>query len=260
MLLAEVFTADESSTYIVKIGPAGKLQSELESWKLCRPLGMRHDPVFLPVSEGCAADGPAATRQSQLMSLIYGDAHQLIGVRHIVTLEEAVLRSVRFGVPTVQSIGVVLDGTAGAAWPHDVWAILRRGSRRPPDYTFYIPHLAESMHRWEEDSRLMMVRRAASLAEQGVEQFIDPVEYFHYLGHYVNWPKPQCGDGGQQGRPCPGAFCWFQDSTGVQANASPGPGPADLIPRLSAGLHMAIFTGEMSWWGSFASRLMAGFV
>jgi len=233
VLLVEVFAGDESSTYIVKIGPAEKLRSELENWKLCRPLGMHHDPVFLPVTEGCMADGAAAAGQSLLMSIVYGDAHQLIGVRRIVTLEEAVLRSVRFGVPTVQSIGVVLTELLERLGHMMYGRSFVEDPAERDQYKFYVPHLAESLGRWEKESRLMMVRRAASLAEQGVEQFIDPVEYFHYLGHYVNGPDSQCGNGGQQCRPCPGAFCWLQNSTSVQANA--GPGPADLIPRLLRG-------------------------
>ncbi len=42
------------------------------------------------------------------MSLVDGDAHQLIGVAHAVTLEDAVLGSVLFGLPTAPSVGVVI--------------------------------------------------------------------------------------------------------------------------------------------------------
>ncbi len=234
VLLVEVFTGEESSTYIVKIGPLEKIKPELNNWKLCRPLGMHHDPVFLPVSEGCLANGPVAPGQPPLMSLVYGDAHQLIGVRHIATLEEAVLRSVRFGVPTVQSVAVVLTELLERLGHMMYGRSFVEDPADRKDYKFYIPHLTGSLENWEKESRLTMVRRAASLAEQGAELFIDPVDYFRYVGKIVGW-APSSEERGQQARPCPGAFCWAQDSVDTPVAAAPGLSPARLVPRMLRG-------------------------
>ena len=220
--------AGESSTYIVKIGPEEKIRPELDNWKLCRPLGVRHDPVFLPVQEGCELEG--------MMSIVYGDAHQLIGVRHIATLEDAVLRSVRFGVPSVQSVAVVLMELLERLGHMMYGRSFVDDPAQHTDYRFFIPHLDESLARWEQEARLTMVRRAANMAKVGAEWFIDPVDYLGcYLKKYVTWADAQHAGIAPQARPCPGAFCWSRDGAVANANEVTAPGPAQLIPRMLRG-------------------------
>lgn len=218
----------ESSTYIVKIGPEDKVRPELENWKLCRPLGMHHDPVFLPVHEGCVLDG--------LMSIVYGDAHQLVGVGHVATLEEAVLRSVRFGVPSVQSVGLVLIELLERLGHMMYGRSFVDDPAQRKDYRFYVGHMDESLTLWEQDPRLAMVRRAASMAESGPELFIDPVDYFsRYLKAHVEWARPSAAEVGGYTRPCPGTLCWSRDLAGSNASEVDEPGPAQLIPRMLRG-------------------------
>ncbi len=218
----------ESGTYIVKIGPEEKVRLELENWKLCRPLGMRHDPVFLPVQEGCVREG--------MMSIVYGDAHQLIGVRHLVTLEEAVLRSVRLGVPSVQSVAVVLVELLERLGHMMYGRSFVDDPAQHENYRFYLPHLDESLALWEQETRLTMVRRAASMAEVGPELFIDPVDYFaRYLKEYVPWAHSPAENSPGRARPCPGAFCWSRSGAGPKASQNDKPGPAELIPRMLRG-------------------------
>lgn len=260
VLVVEVFDKEESGPYIVKIGPVDRLRRELDNWNRCRPFGLHHDPVFLPLREGCAGAPPADPQQQpQLMSLVYGDAHQLIGVAHAVTLEEAVLGSVLFGLPTVPSVGVVimelLERTGHMLYGQ---SFVDDPAGRE-DYQFFVRHLAESLDLWDHDVRLGMVRTAASLAVRGVGSFIDPVDYFRYTQNYVSWaPEPRAAAGCSAG-PCPGAPCLVSSAENVVtgeasarpddsrltedaesakkalAGKAPTPCPANLIPRLLRG-------------------------
>lgn len=236
VLLVEPFGPESLGTYIVKVGPAEKLRLELENWSLCRPLGMSHDPVFLPLNKGAEETPAQAAGRQPLMSLIYGDAHQLIGVRQISTLEDAVLRSVRFGMPTVQSIGMVLVELLerlghilyGRSFVDD--PALRA------DYKFYLPHLTECMDLWDRDSRLTMVRRAASLAKLGAENFVDPVDCLRFIERHLE-PSPAS----PPGRPCAAGLCWSQSRPAVALAAPAGPAPAafadpaEFLPRMLRG-------------------------
>src|SRR5262245_34083878 len=107
VLLVEVCGGEpRAGSFVVKLGPVSKLQPELGGWTTCRPDGLRHDLVLLPLEEEKREAGAAGGEP--WMSLVYGAAQQLIGVENTATLESAALQSVCFGVPTVPSVREVL--------------------------------------------------------------------------------------------------------------------------------------------------------
>src|SRR5262249_46031742 len=94
--------ASRTGPYVVKIAPAEVLERELHGWTCCRPLGLRHDLVLLH------REGVRRPEDGALVSLVYGDAQQFLGVETTTTLEAAALDAVRFGLPTVASIGFLV--------------------------------------------------------------------------------------------------------------------------------------------------------
>ena len=71
VLLVEVFGPDDSvrlGPYVVKIGPAERIEREIQGWDCCRPPGLRNDLVFLELEEGLhdlrpALDEPGLRRR-----------------------------------------------------------------------------------------------------------------------------------------------------------------------------------------------------
>src|SRR5262249_47293322 len=89
----------ETSAHIVKIAddPA-TLAEELGNWEKCRPVGLTHDSVLMHLRAGpCDADG-------NLVSILYEDAHHVIGAGQVMSLEEAVSDCCVWGSPTVASL------------------------------------------------------------------------------------------------------------------------------------------------------------
>lgn len=91
----------QTGSYVVKIGPGKALQREYRGWLSCWPTALRHDLVFLPIRA-------FPDNRAEPQALIYGDAHQLIGVPQTCTLEQAMLNAVLHGLPTVASVREVL--------------------------------------------------------------------------------------------------------------------------------------------------------
>ena len=99
ILLVELTQAKErDGLYVVKIAnDEQRLQRKLDGWTTCRPDGLRHDLVLTMLE-------PRGDEDGKLIALIYADADQIIGVDETLSLEQAMLDCVRFGVPTPESI------------------------------------------------------------------------------------------------------------------------------------------------------------
>lgn len=90
-------------TYIVKVAFDKKrevLRHEIEAWNNARPKHVRSDNVFVSLEAHPDDQNPTA--------LVYGDANVVLGQRNIITLEDAISQSCRFGVPVPESIDRVL--------------------------------------------------------------------------------------------------------------------------------------------------------
>jgi hypothetical protein len=101
VLLVELsHSGDHDGRYVVKLGPEKNLRGELKAWRDCRPTGLRHDLVLMPVD-------PRPTEEC-IEGLVYADAQQFIGVDQTLTLEAAMLDAARVGFPSPQSVGDLL--------------------------------------------------------------------------------------------------------------------------------------------------------
>ncbi|MBI3467529.1 MAG: DUF4071 domain-containing protein [Planctomycetes bacterium] len=93
----------QTSAHVVKIADKpGILKEELDAWEQCRPVGMTHDSILMRLRPG--ARGP----NGELLSIIYEDAHHVIGMGLVISLEEAVIDCCRWGSPTVSSIELLI--------------------------------------------------------------------------------------------------------------------------------------------------------
>jgi hypothetical protein len=78
------------------------LEAELNAWEKCRPVGLTHDSILMRLRPGAKApDG-------RLLSIIYEDAHHVIGLGQVVSLEEAVTDCCVWGTPSVASIELLI--------------------------------------------------------------------------------------------------------------------------------------------------------
>src|SRR5262245_22842437 len=101
VLLVELSgSGDHDGRYVVKLGPRENLIKELNAWRNCRPTGLRHDLVLMPIDPRPDANEP--------VGLVYADAQQFIGVDQTLTLESALLDAARVGFPTPESVGELL--------------------------------------------------------------------------------------------------------------------------------------------------------
>lgn len=114
ILLVELTNSDEEGLSVIKLGPADRLQKELDGWHCCRPHGLRHDlvlttlePRYAPVI-GDDTETVGGGKSKELIALLYADAEQFIGVDQTLSLETALLESMRLGVPTPESVADVL--------------------------------------------------------------------------------------------------------------------------------------------------------
>src|SRR5262249_50282006 len=160
----------------------------------------------------CADDG------TELMSIIYGDAQQFIGVETTVTFEAAARQTIRFGTPSIQSVGFVLMEIYERIG-HLFYNQSFIDDPARDDYSFDIHGLDESMGLWEEEALNQSIRTDANIVvDHGIGKFFDPVDYLRYVQSYVSWKvdqktvKPPPADEGPD-------------------TPLPGPTPANLIPR-----------------------------
>jgi hypothetical protein len=244
-MLVEVEGIPSPGTRIVKHGPPDDMQTELDAWASCRPEGLRNDVVLMTV-EGRWDGG-------ELVSLVYDDAQQAIGVDQTVALEDAMLDAVLFGNPSVASVRQVLFAVY-----ERLGQLLYRvsyddrgrepGQREVPadERHFVIRRLWESLQRWDIRLRLPRGGRQPEFPREpfphaiGIRNevrdfeltdppvlFTDPVNYLAYVKALTTWFVPRGEVDGTDNRlwhPLPPTFPGGANDR-----------PADLIPILRRG-------------------------
>jgi hypothetical protein len=218
ILLVDVFQNNQPrGTYVVKIGPVQVLEKELLGWNRSRPVGLHNDLVFLPLSEGHRCPTLKGNRPA-MMSLVYGDAHQFLGVETISTLEAVALKAVQFSSPSLISVGLVLVELYERLG-HLFYSksfVVDPGRK---DFFFELRHLEDNLQRWEKDPAALAARcDANTLANSGAGQFLDPVDYLQYVQKCVPWRD----DNGVEHTPNLGEF-------------AAQPRAVDVVPRLLRG-------------------------
>jgi hypothetical protein len=210
ILLVEVRDGDEAQPFVVKISPHDRLQRDIDGWNSCRPPGLRHDLVLMtlePRHHDAEVDGSQC-----LISLVYSDAQQFIGVETTTTLEAAVLGAVHHGTPSPASVGVVLAELFERIG-HLLYTTSFVEKPAQAGCVFLMPSLAERLDLWEQRDVAVGVRRDVNtFALAGRGQFRDPVEYLCYVRNYVPW-----------------------DRTEDEPPSPAGPPPELLIPRMLRG-------------------------
>jgi tetratricopeptide (TPR) repeat protein len=181
ILPVDVRTPAGAGGSIVKLAGHPRLRLEWDAWDECRPSAGASNLVFMGLTPHPHPD--------RLTALVYQDAREHVG-DEAVSLEDAVVRAVRFDSPAVESVIGAVDHLLGQlrrvlydrarAEPPAGPAVLlnpvrRDGNRRLP--------LADVLARWD-DSRLALDTRMQATAASSVrpDGFIDPVDYFRYLG------------------------------------------------------------------------------
>jgi hypothetical protein len=169
--------------YVVKLGPADRLERELKGWEQCRPDGLRHDLV-LTTLEPCYHP-----EIHQLIALVYADAEQFIGVDETLSLETALLDSFRLGVPTPESVADVLF-----ALYERLGLLLYRHSFtddpkvpvQPLTPEFLDKKWADNMTAWAAKSGpafdIKAVANSAAHDAGLTEQFLDPYRFAKHVG------------------------------------------------------------------------------
>jgi hypothetical protein len=216
ILLVEVFTSDEPGSYIVKIGAKDRLNKEIQGWNSCRPEGLRHDLVFLPLVRGDDTD-------PTLMSLVYGDAQQFIGVENTTTFESAALQSIRFGFPSTRSVGfTIMELFERIGHLLYVQSCVDDPSR--DNFVFNLHKLKESMEIWKKNAQIKSIRTDVNIiVNRGISKFFDPVDYLRYIQNYVPWKTNKK------------ETCQKLSNNDAEENKLPIPKPEDLIPRMLRG-------------------------
>jgi hypothetical protein len=223
VLLVEVHDPAYQRTAVVKIAPPERLRREIAGWQSCCPIGLGHDLVFMTLEEHRDQAQPG----SPLVSLVYSDAQQLLGVDRTITLEAALLDAVRYGNPTLSSVDFVLT----QLFERLGLLLYARSFVDDPareDYVFDLPGLHGKLKLWEEDDPPRNTRQdvnTAALTQTGA--FRDPVEFLRYVEAFVPW---ELAPAVAPGEPRP--------SKVQRPTPSPGPAdrtPADLLPRLLRG-------------------------
>jgi len=176
--------------YVVKVNDREpELKREIEAWESCRPPGLRHDLVLANLEARQNAVG-------QIVCLVYEDAGQIIGVDKTLTLEEAMLQCVRFGVPTPDSIGECLfllyerlglllyPNNAGTAGPTD-YQSLKENDR--------LNHNREEIFRLWADASARVIRSIALTAGESPglnDAFMPPLELLRpmFIGPTITLP------------------------------------------------------------------------
>ena len=165
---------------VVKLGPQARLAEEWEAWTNCRPHGLRHDIVLMDLHR-TPATGDTIT------ALVYADAEQLIGVDQTLTLERAMIDSILFGAPTVESVAELLFQLY-----ERLGLLLYRHSddENLADEPLFEPHrldrrMVENLAAWDRQGSLAYLRRVnANTETQDApwnRQFRDPAAMFRYI-------------------------------------------------------------------------------
>ena len=167
-------------------------------------------------------------------------AQQFLGVAVTVPFETAVLETVRTGFPQILSacivilelferIGFLLYSQAFIDDP------------RRADFAFDLPRLDASLECWSSDSWCATARRDVNtLAKSGAGQFLDPIDYLHYIQQFV--PCVETRADGSKATHEPAATPLRLDVPGLP----PVPAVVDLIPRMLAAAPTATCTAAIS--------------
>jgi hypothetical protein len=95
----------QTTAEVVKIADDPAVAArELAAWESCRPVGMTHDSILMRLRPGPEDFDPATGP----LSVVYEDAHHVIGMGRVLPLEEAVLDACTWGTPAVESIEFLL--------------------------------------------------------------------------------------------------------------------------------------------------------
>lgn len=206
-LLVDV-SGEGEGRYVVKVGSEEELRKELDAWNTCRPTGIRHDVVLMHLEPRHSE--PADGTQLRLVSLVYEDAQQSIGMDYTVSLEDAFLGAVRNDDPATPSVANVI-----AQVLHRLGHLLYRAARPlgpaelydknptpksddehsgKPDIRLNGMHWLESSLRlWDERTHAIETRRDSMTSiggGSGEDRFLDPAEYFTYILHELRDGKP----------------------------------------------------------------------
>jgi hypothetical protein len=181
ILLVEIANSNErDGLTVVKLGPPEKLQQEWNAWQNCRPHGLRHDLVLMPLQRVPeAGDTPLA--------LVYQDAQQLIGVDETLTLERAMLDAVRLGEPDIRSVADALfqlyERLGLLLYRHSVEADLATETNFTPQ--MLDRKLKENLEAWEKPTGQPMAHRIAvnqiTLEAPLRNHYRDPAELFSFI-------------------------------------------------------------------------------
>lgn len=200
VLLVELSeSAQHDGRYVVKLGPAETLRAELVAWRECRPAGLRHDLVLMPIEP--------RPDDERLEGLVYADAQQFIGVDQTLPLESAMLDAARVGFPTPASVGDLLFQLY-----ERLGVVLYRYSAGdpppPPEPGRSLAdlnldrHLGRNLDQWNPRpapdagpapvsrdqfrARLAFETRAyASMYADDSERFRDPVDFFRAVENHI---------------------------------------------------------------------------
>ena len=182
---------------IVKINSPERLQRELQGWFCCQRPNEGHGPLFQGLSAGLTVDG-------QFQSLVYEDAANTHRAAKLIPLEEAVLKSCRWGTPVVNSIETVLENIFTDA----AYRLYRRGKTfsSTADIGDEIrTRLAEGVHCWTTPGTRQhsATETATELLPSQVAELLDPVTFAdRVLAHSGVMPdlRRGCAHGDLHGR------------------------------------------------------------
>jgi len=189
IFLVEVSDSDgdrQTGSYVVKIAAPEALRREFDGYRSCWPPALRHDLVFLPLRAF------PEDNSGPIEALIYGDAHQLIGVPQTCSLEEAMLDAVVHGQPTIASIRDVLVQLYERAG-HLFYHVGREDLPLRPGYSLHVPGtpgpnrpnlaLQEALDDWGSAERLQQLRlEVDNLITRLARSNTDDVPLRRYLG------------------------------------------------------------------------------
>jgi hypothetical protein len=189
---------DDPASYIVKVDhrqdDPSPLMNEWLAWLNCRPPGLRTDNLLTGVRGGAVHP-----KTKRLQSLIYNDGHAVLGSGETVSLEQAVLRSCRYGQPSVSSLELgihrLFNRLNGRFYgqsrvPLDSSSSLRKGHALHRRLTTSLKVWQDSLHEPPHNQltggittaqRRQHRREALGMLANQRETFIDPCDYLNNL-------------------------------------------------------------------------------
>ena len=197
VLLVELSNSGErDGRYVVKLGPPSELRKELDAWRGCRPAGLRHDLVLMPIEP--------RPNEETIEGLVYADAQQFIGVDQTLTLEAALLDACRVGFPTPESVadvlfhlyerlGVVMYRYASGVLPQEARNELTLADLDLNSGSNPSPQLPNNLEAWMALERVPFEVRAYANTPAAdppfCNDFRDPVDFFRWVDRHIRGGK-----------------------------------------------------------------------